>query len=263
MAKELPGPGRVNERIAEWLRRNPEWADARIDELGGGRSHRAWRLTTPCRRGVLKLDAEPRNWPGNSRGREASVQERAARAGLAAPVHWHSAEGILTAWLDGPVLSGAELRDVRVLRDVGAALRELHALPAGGRSFDLAAWAAHYRDVLTASGRFDPAARAACDLLDSVSLPGPCVFSHNDLVPANIVAGDGIRFLDWEYAADNSWLFDLATLQVEAALDADATAALFDGYSGNPSVPAVFGDAVAVYRQLVRLWEACALPAVS
>ncbi|MDJ0906983.1 MAG: phosphotransferase [Woeseiaceae bacterium] len=253
----------MNDRVREWLRRNPEWANARPDELGGGRSHRAWRLTTPHRCAVLKLDAVPRDWPGNSRGREAAVQGRAEEAGLAAPVHWHSTEGILTGWLDGPVLGAAELRDERVLREVGTALRELHAMPPAGRDFDLEVWAAHYRDVLTASGRLDRATRGACDLLDSVSLPGPYVLSHNDLVPANIVAGGGIRFLDWEYAADNSWLFDLATLHVEAALDADATAALFDAYSGNASVPAAFADAVAVYRQLVRLWEACALPAVS
>lgn len=253
----------MSERVAAWIRAKPEWADARIEELTGGRSHRSWRLTTPRRSGVLKLDAAARNWPGNSRAEEARVQQSAAGAGLAAPVHWHSTTGILTGWIDGRALGATDLRDEQVLRDVGAALRKLHTLPPAGRRFDAGLWAAHYRDLLMAHGRLDQSAREACGLLDSVSLPGPYVLSHNDLVPANIVAGDGIRFLDWEYAANNSWLFDLATLHAEAMLDAEATAVLFESYAGSASVPPQFSDAVAVYRHLVRLWELTALPAVS
>jgi aminoglycoside phosphotransferase (APT) family kinase protein len=253
----------MSEIVAAWLRANPEWVDARVEELSGGRSHRSWRLTTPQRSGVLKLDAAARDWPGNSRLEEAGLQQAAVAAGLAAPVYWHSTGGILTGWIDGPVLGAFELRDGQMLRDVGAAVRQLHALPPAGRRFDLGLWAAHYRNLLMASGHLDQPAREACALLERVSLPGPYVLAHNDLVPANIVAGNGIQFLDWEYAARNSWLFDLATLHVEAALDAAATAELFGGYAGRAFVPPAFADAVAVYRHLVRLWELSALPAVS
>ena len=263
MAEEPTGDNRMNERVAAWLGAHPDWAPARIEELSGGLSHRSWRLTTPDRSGVLKLDAAPRDWPGNSRAEEAGIQQAAARAGLAASVYWHSAQGILTEWIDGPVLGAATLRVEHVLRDVGAALRRLHALPPSQRRFDFGRWAAHYRELLGTSGHLDQAACTACDWLESVSLPGPFVLSHNDLVPANITAGAGIRFLDWEYAANNSWLFDLAAVHVEAALDADATAVLFAGYSDNAQVPGEFADAVVAYRHLVRLWESSALPAVS
>ncbi len=253
----------MSDAVAEWLRRHPEWAHAQVEELDGGRSHRAWRLSRDGRAGVLKLDGEPRHWPGNSRSDEAFVQRRAAGAGLASPVGWHSAEGILTGWLDGVVLDAAALRDERVLRAVGTAVRDLHTLPPVGRHFDLAGWSEHYRGVLGASGRLDQAASDACDRLRGMSLPGPYVLSHNDLVPANIVAGECVRFLDWEYAADNSWLFDLAALHVEAALDADATRALFEAYAGDASVPPAFIDAVTAYQLLSALWEASTLPAVS
>ena len=253
----------MNARVARWLGAHPEWAGAEVEELGGGRSNRAWRLSTPRRQGVLKLDAGGRDWPGNSRAEEAHVQQAAAEAGLAAPVLWHSAEGILTGWLDGASLDRAALRDESVLRKIGVRLRELHALEATERHFDFARWSAHYRDLLTASGHFDRSASDACALLERVSLPGPRVLSHNDLVPANILAGDRLRFLDWEYAATNSWLFDLATLCVEGALSADDTAVLFDAYAKGTDAPPALADAVMVYRQLVMLWEKSRLPAVS
>ncbi len=253
----------MNGKVAGWLSHQPDWQGARTAELGGGRSNRAWRLTTSTRSGVLKLDSEPRDWPGNSRDEEAAVQRLAADAGVAAPVYWQSAGGILTGWLEGRALDAAAFQVEALLRDIGSSLRRVHALPRSGRFFDLGRWAEHYRDLLTVAGRFDSTAREACAWLAGTRLPGPDVLSHNDLVPANIVAGDDIRFLDWEYASDNSWLFDLATLHVEGALDADATSALFEGYAGAASMPAAFVEAVTAYRFLAALWEASVLPAVS
>ncbi len=253
----------MRDELANWLRRLPGWEGASVEPLAGGRSNRAFRLTAGDRSAALKFDIEPKDWPGNSRADEARVQRSAAVRGRAAPVVWASEEGIVTEWLPGRALAPADFREPAMLARVGRALRDVHALPQCGRSFDLVRWADYYRDCLEGRGRFDAEAEAACRLLSEYRLPGPRVLSHNDLVPANIIAGDEIRFIDWEYACDNSWQFDLATLHVEAALDAAATAALFEAYTGSPKVPAGFAETVVVYRALVTLWELARLPGIA
>jgi Ser/Thr protein kinase RdoA (MazF antagonist) len=253
----------MHDDVTGWLRRIPGWESATVESLGGGRSNRTVRLIAGERSAVLKLDVEPRSWPGNGRAEEAAVQQAAAAAGLAAPVIWHGREGIMTEWLPGRTPAPRDLSDPGLLVSVGKALRRMHALHHSGRRFDLERWACFYRERLERRGRYDDEAAAACRLLSNATLPSPSVLSHNDLVPANIVASDQIRFIDWEYACSNSWQFDLATLHVEAGLDAAATRVLFDAYCGSDRVGPDFAETVAVYRALVRLWERAELPGVA
>ena len=248
--------------LASWLQQVPGWETADVKALAGGRSNRAFRLTAGNRSAVLKFDQVQRAWPGNSRLDEANVQRVAAASGLAAPVVWCSPECIVTEWLPGRALAARDLREPASLQAVGETLRRVHALPRCEREFAPASWADYYRDCLDTLGRFDRVAKAAYSLLCEARLPGPYVLAHNDLVPANVVVGDEVQFIDWEYASFNSWQFDLATLHVEAGLDAAATKALFYAYSGDAKVPADFTGTVAVYRALVTLWERAQLPVI-
>ena len=253
----------MHDDVTGWLRGIPGWESASVEILAGGRSNRTVRLVSGERSAVLKLDAEPRSWPGNSRADEALAQQAAAAAGLAAPVIWHGREGIVTEWLPGRIPAPGDLSDPGLLAAVGRALRRVHALRPSGRRFDLERWAGFYRERLERRGRYDNEAASACRLLERASLPGPLVLAHNDLVPANIVLSDDIRFIDWEYAGDNSWQFDLATLHVEAGLDTAATGILFEAYCGSDRVPSDFAETVAVYRALVSLWECAQLPGIA
>jgi aminoglycoside phosphotransferase (APT) family kinase protein len=252
-----PGPG-------EWLARLPGWEAASVSRLDGGLSHTAWKLDAGGRAAVLKIDREARSAPANSRATEAAAQAQAAGVGLAAPVLWHSSEGILTAWLEGESLSAAMLRHEAVIAEAGRALRRLHALPPAGFDFDLEAWASHYRVELEATGRFDASARRHWQRLVAADTTGPRVFSHNDPVPANLVVADSrIRFIDFEYAGDNSPWFDLAVLVTEARLDARRQALLLDAYLDGCDPPAGrLEDFVAIYRALVGLWSKLRLPVV-
>jgi len=252
-----PGPG-------EWLATLPGWEAARVSRLDGGLSHTAWKLDAGGRAAVLKIDREARSAPANSRAMEAVAQAQAAGADLAASVLWHSSEGILTAWLEGESLSAAMLRDEAVVAAAGHALRRLHALPPAGFDFDLEAWASHYRAELEAAGRFDAPARRHWQRLVAADTTGPRVFSHNDPVPANLVLADSrIRFIDFEYAGDNSPWFDLAALVTEARLDARRQALLLDAYLDGRAPPAGrLVDYVAIYRALVGLWSKLRLPVV-
>ncbi len=242
----------------------PGWSDAAILPLAGGTGARAYRLDAGGRSAVLKIDAKLRRPPYNSRAEEADVQQRAAAAGFAPRVLWHSPEGIMTEWLDGTPLGNGETPDDAVLIGLARLLKSLHGQPPTGRRYELSAWADHYRSELEASGRLDdPLARDA-EVLAATTLPGPWVSSHNDCVPANLILNDTLRLIDFEYARDNSPLFDLATFIVEAGLSDAARDVLTGAYFNSVPVPDDdLDETIAAYRPLVRLWWASRSPVVA
>lgn len=242
----------------------PGWSNAAIVPLAGGTGVRAYRLDAGGRSAVLKFDPKLRQPPHNSRAEEADVQGRAAAAGLAPCVLWHSPEGIMTEWVAGAPLAAGDALDEAVLVELARLLRRLHALPATGLRYELPAWADHYRAELEASGRLDDSLARDADVLSVTSLPGPWVTSHNDCVPANVIPGESMRFIDFEYARDNSPLFDLATFIVEGGLSDDARGILTRAYFGAVAVPDDdLERTIEAYRPLVRLWRACRSPAVA
>ncbi len=242
----------------------PGWSDAGIVPLAGGTGARAYRLDAGGRSAVLKLDAKLRRPPYNSRAEEADVQQRAAALGFAPRVLWHSPEGIMTEWLDGTSLASGDTPGDAVLVELARLLRSLHSLPPTGLRYELAAWANHYRSELEASGRVDDSLARDAGLLAATTLAGPWVTSHNDCVPANVIRGDSMRLIDFEYARDNSPLFDLATFIVEAGLSDAGRDVLTRAYFDGRRVPDDDLDqAIEAYRPLVRLWRACRSPAVA
>jgi thiamine kinase-like enzyme len=59
------------------------------------------------------------------------------------------------------------------------------------------------------------------------------VLGHNDLLPANILRGDGrLWLIDWEYGGFNSPLFDLGGLATNAGLPPEAERAMLTAYFG-------------------------------
>ena len=56
---------------------------------------------------------------------------------------------------------------------------------------------------------------------------------HNDLLPANLIAGeDRLWLIDWEYAGMGHPLFDLASLSANAGFTAGEDAGLLAAYRG-------------------------------
>jgi len=237
------------------LSRLPGWESAEWTPLHGGLSNRTWLLEQEGHRAVLKMDAEPREPPLNTREQEAIIQTAAAKAGLANRV-LYAADGLyLTDYVDGEVWSAESFTDIGKLEPLADVLRRVHALPRTGREFRASSAARRYADGID----FDGALVARClEIIEGSGAPRRACLCHNDLVAENILATPAISLLDWEYACDNDPLFDLATVVEHHNLDESLAAHLLDAYfdgDGESQIKAL-REQQRLYCALLWLWLA-------
>ena len=206
----------------------PGWRGARLALLEGGLTNTAYLVERDETRAVLKLDTEARTAPLNSRVAEAAVQSAAAERGLGGKVIHVGDTLLLSEFVEGATWTRSMLGDPARLSDLADALRRLHSLPLTGQSFDAKSAAQDYFEQLDDA---DPAIAERClkTVLESPAPANLCC-CHNDLVVDNIIDADGIRFIDWEYAADNDPLFDLATIVAHHELSGAEAEHLLDAY---------------------------------
>ncbi len=234
--------------------RVPEWRKATIERVKQGQTHHAFRLTLGSRRAFCKFDLKARPGSVNSRRREASIQRQAAAQGLAPDVLYSDEHCIMTQYLEAKVLDADDLRSHELLRSLGTRLRDLEGMPLSGRRFDGSHAARIYAKSLS---DVDMATRCVA-AIDAMPADDTLRFSHNDLVAGNILLEKQILFIDWEYACDNSPMFDVATIIAHHGLDADAARVLLDARFGSCDQQLLerLTDFVRGYRALYWLWLA-------
>ncbi len=231
----------------------PGWERATVTPLDGGSSARTWLLEQKNQRAVLKADTERREGIFGSRQYEAVVQNRAADAGLAPAVLYATDTVLLTEYVASPFWSAERWFDTRALHRLGKTLRKIHQLPMTGKPFQLVAAAQHYLDQIDQPS---DAQLAGFKTIEAIGEPDEAVCCHNDLVVANITGDTTIQFIDWEYAADNTPLFDLATVIEHHNLGEAAITPFLSAYFAGQSVPwQALADQRIVYRELRALWQ--------
>ena len=238
------------------LARIPGWQDASWQLLPGGTGGGSWLVQAGGRRAVLKVDPRPRRAPLVSRLDEQRLEARAAEAGIAGRVLFADETVLLTEYLDGRAWSRSDLDDASNLSRLAALLKRLHALPPAGRAFDPAAAATSYARRIPAAF-----ARTVEHCLCIVQAPRPAgalTLCHGDLVAQNVIDGDGLRLIDWEYASDNDPLFDLAMLAAHHELSPGKVQRLLQDYCGRitPAIECGFVEQVRLYNALNWLWAA-------
>jgi len=207
-----------------------------IEPLAAGLVNESCRVMRAGRAYTLRLAAADGEDLGLDRRWECAVRERAAAAGLAAPVHCcRPLSGILVAdWVTGGTWSAADTRLPDNIDVMAGLLRRVHALeiPQPERRMDPAAWIALYRarcdryahDATKTPGppRSGPPRTAAqpSALLRgasemqlariAVQRPSAAVLCHSDLHCENLLIGERPILLDWEYAHVSDGFWDLA-----------------------------------------------------
>jgi thiamine kinase-like enzyme len=215
--------------------------------LGGGITNHNFRARFDGREVVVRLPGNHTELLGSDRSGEREASSLAAAVGVA-PAVIASLEDpvvLVTAFVEGPTMEAADLREPATLGEAGATLRAIHGCGKIAGRFDAFRLVEDYAtatrsragEVPDAYGR---AHAVAARIAAAPALAGGApVLCHNDLLPANFIASpDGIRVVDWEYAGMGSRWFDLGNFAVNNELGPAEEEAFLDAYLGAPPSPA-------------------------
>lgn len=217
----------------------PGWGDAVLSPLHGGITNQNFVAELNGRRFVVRLPGERTELLAIDRAGEAEMAARAAQLGIGPSVAGTLPEvgTLVTEFVPGVHLEPAPF--VERLHEVVPLLQTLHTSGPLAAAFPIhrvVEW--HARDA-AANGVRPPEAfhrlhavsqRIEAAFAQSPTPPVPC---HNDLLPGNVLFGDGVVWLlDYEYAGMNDRWFDLANLSVNCGLDTDADHRLLEQYFG-------------------------------
>lgn len=208
---------------------------AAVERLSGGHGARSFLVTRNARRYVLRLAERGPAAVGRDAFIERQVQAHAARHDLA-PAIVHADPGgawLLSEYLPGRAWRERDVADCGRLDALAALLREVHALPLSGTGFDARGAARTYSRLLAARGEQPGLATLCRNIIHDAPRAARVACCHNDLVAGNVIEGDRLRLIDWEFAADNEPLFDLASLIGWHDLDERRIRRLLAAYAGS------------------------------
>ena len=179
-------------------------------------------MRTDSDRFVVRISDESAQELQIDRASEAVVLHAVARAGIGPEVlRCDPQHGILVTRYLGPTWSERDAHSLDNIDRLAGLLRRLHQLevPADVRGVDLASTAHGYVRTLQERGTYSsltlPALRECADKAAlQLSKGSRARLCHNDVHHLNVVDGDSLRLIDWEYAGVGEPLFDLASVCV-------------------------------------------------
>ncbi len=222
-------------------------AEGELTVLGGGITNHNFRARFGGLEVVVRLPGNDTELLGSDRSGEREANSLAAAAGVAPEVVAHLEDPVVlvTAFVEGPTMEAADLREPEVLEEVAAALRTIHSCGEIAARFDAFRLVEDYAAATRSRGGSVPAAyelaHAAARRIEAAPAfaDGPAVLCHDDLLAANFIATpDGIRIVDWEYAGMGSRWFDLGNFAVNNELGPAEEEAFLSAYLGAPPAAA-------------------------
>jgi len=215
--------------------------------LGGGITNHNFRARFGGREVVVRLPGNDTELLGSDRSAEREANALAAAAGVAPELvaALDDPVALVTAFVEGPTMEAAELREPEALAAVGGALRTIHGCGKIHARFDAFRLVEDYAATTRSRGgavpeAYEQARAVAARIEAAPALRGAAaVLCHDDLLAANFIASPaGIRIVDWEYAGMGNRWFDLGNFAVNNELDPAEEEALLTAYLGTPPSPA-------------------------
>lgn len=246
-------------QILDLLKQIPEMEEAvLLCELAGGPVSHSWLIRKRDQKMVLRKDTHRVGLIGLDRTAELEVLKQVAKAGIGPNLVWANIEKglLITEFIEGESWSEKDARNADKLRGLARLLRTVHALPVETSTFQPGAAANRYAEAIGTSSAY-ALARKVNDVTESL-IPGDEKLSlcHNDLIHKNIIEGQQIRLIDWEYAAMGHPLFDLAVVICHHELDRKSADGFLYEYLGknDPQAREKLDDFCDLYQWLSSLW---------
>jgi thiamine kinase-like enzyme len=231
-----------------------------LDQLSDGPTNASFLAEFDGEHYVLRLDKPGAARLGLNRLNEYRVVKAVSEAGLALePIFVDPGEGVyLRRFLQGRSWTVPDLESPVNLDRLAHLLRSLHGLPPVGDAFDPLAAARRYALQLD-SDESRMILRKAESLMRKIieESPGQAL-CHNDLVSQNILEGEPLMLIDWEYAGIGHPFFDLAVVVQHHALGPTLRGGFLESYLGRP---AAAGEKEQLelqcqfYACLLQLWN--------
>jgi aminoglycoside phosphotransferase (APT) family kinase protein len=232
-------PAQIAERLESLLGN----AEGEATVLGGGITNHNFRARFGGREVVVRLPGNDTELLGSDRSGERQANGLAAAAGVAPEVVAALDDPVVlvTAFIEGPTMEAAGLREPAMLAAVGAALRRVHGCGEIDARFDVFRLVEDYAAATRARGGAVPDAYEAAHVVAARIEAAPCfageapVLCHDDLLPANFIDSPaGVRLVDWEYAGMGSRWFDLGNFAVNNELGRAEEETFVTAYLGAP-----------------------------
>jgi thiamine kinase-like enzyme len=222
----------VDERILAL----PCWrGDVTAAPLSGGLSNEIWKVDDAAGAHVLRFGVD---YPFHhvNRAREAMASRAAHAAGFAPAVEYTAPGVMVTGFVQARTWGAADV--AANPERVAHLLRRFHSeMPVHVSGEAALFWVFHvirdYARTLAGSRHAAvlPEYLALSARLETAQVPLPIIFSHNDMLPANIL-DDGARLwlIDYEYAGFSTALFDLAGAASNAEMTPEQSLILLKTY---------------------------------
>jgi thiamine kinase-like enzyme len=219
----------------------PCWqGDVTAEPLAGGLSNEIWKVTDAVGPHVLRFGVD---YPFHhvNRAREAMVSRAAHACGFAPAVEYTAPGVMVTEFVQARTWDAKDVAQNPAR--IAIFLRNFHQeMPLAVSGEASLFWVFHvirdYARTLNGSvySRFLSEFIALSAALETVQVPLPIIFSHNDLLPANIL-DDGARLwlIDYEYAGFSTPLFDLANAASNAGMTQEQALTLLNTYFETPA----------------------------
>jgi thiamine kinase-like enzyme len=222
----------------------PLWSDpVEPSDLRGGLSNVNFVVEDAGKKYVIRIGGD-NDVHGVVRKNELAASRAAYAAGVAPRVAYAEPGVLVLDFIEGHTFTPEDVRNPKNLPRIVELIRRTHReIPKHLRGPGVLFWVFHvlrdYAHTLSEASSAEPAhvrlLMSRAEELERVVGPIDLVFSHNDLLAANII-DDGKRLwlVDWEYAGFNSPLFDLGGLSSNSELATHPRETLLEWYFDRP-----------------------------
>lgn len=231
---------------------------ATVVRLGGGLNNEVFRVTGEDGDFVLRLGPKQAGLPDISC--ELSILGHVATVGIGPGVEFADpSRGILLLrYVHGRAWEREDIFEPGNIDALAGLLRDVHALPACGTGFEFTGIAEENLRVLYQRDDLHNFGTVCLRIVREHVEIDTQACCHNDVVAGNVVAGDRLRLIDWEWAADNDPMFDLASIVAYHDLGTELADTLLGTYSGGADalLRERFQAQVRLFDALQWLWLA-------
>ena len=197
-------------------------------------NNRIYKIQTDKQSFILRLNNRYTDIFNIDRKKEIKVLRNASLARIAPEIIFEDyRKGILlTLFVEGRTWHLDDFEDQTKIRSLVKLLHSVHSLPLCGLKLNPVDLANNYilkLDTNTDSYEFS---KICLSIIKNIDYSGNICCCHNDIHPLNIIKGEHLMLIDWEYAYDNDPMFEIASISSFNNLRKGTELMLLDEYFG-------------------------------